>query len=282
MIYISSSCVKAEKIATSVEVLAKEGFLNIELSGGTQHYEGFEDDLLELKDKYKLNYLLHNYFPAPKKHFVLNLASPNSAIVEASTLHIKRALSLATKLDSKKYGIHAGFNIDIDVSEIGKLIKNKKIANTEEGIERFVKNFDKIQDFSQKTKLYIENNVISHSNYEEYQQKNPFLLVSSLGYEQLKKQLDFNLLLDIAHLQVSSKTLNLDYEKELTKLIPKSDYIHISDNDGFHDTNQPIKKDSLMYQLLQNHNLNNKTITLEVYSEINKIKKSYENIARLL
>ena len=60
MIYISTSCVKNNKIRGSVEELAMNGFQNIELSGGTEYYENFENDLFELKDKYRLNYRCHN------------------------------------------------------------------------------------------------------------------------------------------------------------------------------------------------------------------------------
>ena len=52
MIYISSSCVKNTKIKDSVEELATNGFKNIELSGGTEYYDNFENDLLKLKDKH--------------------------------------------------------------------------------------------------------------------------------------------------------------------------------------------------------------------------------------
>ena len=77
MIYISTACVRHKKISDSVKELAENGFLNIELSGGTDYYEGYIDDLLELQKKYKLNYICHNYFPPPKEHFVLakNIAS---------------------------------------------------------------------------------------------------------------------------------------------------------------------------------------------------------------
>ena len=78
MIFISTSCIKNNKIRDSVQELAENGFQNIELSGGTKFYENFENDLLELKDRYKLNYRCHNYFPPPKKPFVLNLASLNN------------------------------------------------------------------------------------------------------------------------------------------------------------------------------------------------------------
>ena len=49
MIYISTSCVKHSKIKDSVEELASNGFKNIELSGGTEYYENFEIDLIELR-----------------------------------------------------------------------------------------------------------------------------------------------------------------------------------------------------------------------------------------
>ena len=60
MIYISSSCIPNVKIKDSVQALALNGFKNIELSGGTHYYEGFENDLLEPKHKYNLSYRCHN------------------------------------------------------------------------------------------------------------------------------------------------------------------------------------------------------------------------------
>ncbi len=60
MIYVSSSCVKADTIQKAVLALVKEGFKNIELSGGTKYYDNFANDLLELKRRYNLNFLVHN------------------------------------------------------------------------------------------------------------------------------------------------------------------------------------------------------------------------------
>ena len=51
MIYISTSCIKADTIKESVISIAKEGFKNIELSGGTKYYPSYETDLMELKNK---------------------------------------------------------------------------------------------------------------------------------------------------------------------------------------------------------------------------------------
>ena len=94
MIYVSSSCVQHKKIKDSVLDLVSNGFKNIELSGGTEYYDGFEYELLELKDKYSLNYICHNYFPPPKEHFVLNLASQDHEVYTKTLNHLKQAIVL--------------------------------------------------------------------------------------------------------------------------------------------------------------------------------------------
>ena len=124
--YVSSACLKHEKIKDSVEELARNGFKNVELSGGTKYYRGYEEDLLGLKDQYDLNFLLHNYFPPPKEDFILNLASLNDAIYQKTLDHCERAILLARKLGSKKFGLHAGFFIDFAAKEVGKNISSSK------------------------------------------------------------------------------------------------------------------------------------------------------------
>ena len=109
MIFVSSSCVKNKKIKDSVEELAKAGFKNIELSGGTVFYENFENDLLELKEKYSLNYRCHNYFPPPKKSFVLNLASLSDDTFQMSFDHLEKVVALSNRLKADKFAFHAGF-----------------------------------------------------------------------------------------------------------------------------------------------------------------------------
>jgi len=48
MIFVSSSCVTHSRIVDSVKELVEHGFRNIELSGGTDYYNGYLDDLLTL------------------------------------------------------------------------------------------------------------------------------------------------------------------------------------------------------------------------------------------
>jgi sugar phosphate isomerase/epimerase len=252
------------------------GFKNIELSGGTEYYDGFEDDLLELKARYDLNYMCHNYFPPPKEHFVLNLASLNNEIYEKTLKHLTHAIELSKKIDANKFGFHAGFLVDIKVSEIGQRISKNDLYDKDMAIQRFCDGFQKLQNIAGDLDLYLENNVFSSTNFKTYNGKNFFMLTNYAEYEQLHKSIDFKLLLDIAHLKVSSQTLGFDFEDEISKMILQSDYIHVSDNDGSHDLNLALRSDSKLMALLKKQDLAFKDFTLEIYDQMDKIKESYE------
>ena len=90
------------------------------------------------------------------------------------------------------------------------------------------------------------------------------------------RKINFNLLLDVAHLKVSAKTLGLNFEDEFEKMMGVSNYIHISDNDGFHDLNNQLTKSSNLLSMLRQIDTKNKDFTLEIYDNMNVIKESYE------
>ena len=282
MIYVSSSCVRNKTIKDSVQELIDNGFNNIELSGGTEYYDGFDDDLLELKEKYNLNYICHNYFPPPKEHFVLNLASLNDEIYNKSFEHIKSAIELSKKLGAKRFGFHAGFFIDIKVSEIGKKITKVNLFDKQISIQKFCDGFEKLQNIADDLELYIENNVFSSTNANTYKNENLFMMTNGCEYKDLKSMIDFNLLLDVAHLKVSSKTLGLNFEDELNYMINQTNYVHISDNDAFHDLNHKLQKDSKLVKLLKKQDLKNKDFTLEIYDDMINIKGTYKILEDLL
>ena len=276
MIYVYSSCLKNTKIKDSVEELAINGFQNIELSGGTEYYENFENELLELKDRYGLNYQCHNYFPPPREHFVLNLASLNNNVFQDSFSHLQKSIRLSERLGAKKFAFHAGYFIDIKLNEIGKKLSRDNLFNESESVNRFCDAFQMLKDQAGDVELFIENNVFSAANAETYNSKNPFMMTNFEKYISLKERIDFKLLLDVAHLKVSAKTLELDFEDELTKMINVSNYIHISDNDGLHDSNNELRNPSNLLSMLSNSKTDGKDFTLEIYDGIDAIKSSHD------
>jgi sugar phosphate isomerase/epimerase len=275
MIYISTSCIKAKRIYSAIKILADEGFSNIEISGGTEYYNGYEKDLIQLQNEYNLNYLIHNYFPPPSTEFVLNLASQDESIFKKSIDHLLNAIALSKLLKADRYSFHAGFFLDLNPSEIGKDIKQRNFIKTNNSIERFCKGFNLLKNKAGTLKIYLENNVYSRINWKIFKDNNPFMLTNYKEYLELKRKIDFNLLLDVAHLKVSSNSLNLDFDHELENMMQESDYIHISENDGLEDQNNRLLENGGILSKLKNYDLRDKIITLEIYKSLNSIKESY-------
>tara|TARA_R110002153_G_scaffold113031_7_gene255292 strand:+ start:735 stop:1598 length:864 start_codon:yes stop_codon:yes gene_type:complete len=281
-IFVSSSCVNHGRIAQSVQMLAAKGFKHIELSGGTNLYPEWKSELMALKSELGLTYRCHNYFPPPKEHFVLNLSSHDKAERHRSIEHVLNVIELSSELEAPVYGIHAGFRLQPDTNKLGKAFTNVALQPESEAIELFAAAWERvnIRAVEMGVKLYVENNVLSAANRKTFTQGNPFLATDSASINKLHKATGAPLLLDIAHLKVSCNSLNLCFENELSTLIPQSDYLHFSDNNGMADTNHGLQRDSDIFKLLESVDLKGKTITLEVYD--GTLKDSYESTTALL
>lgn len=281
MIYVSTACLKNFATIDAVELLQKNGIRNIELSGCTNDLEDF-DVLIEAKSKYDLNYICHNYFFSTKEDFVLNLASLDDDIYQKTLAYFKNAIKLSNKLNSEKYGLHAGFFIDINVAEIGNKLKQKTLSDKDKLMQRFCYGFNILKKEAQGLELYIENNVISCGNLKTFNETNPLMLTNYEEYTELKKHISFKLLLDVGHLKVSANSLNLSFEDELDKLIGFSDYLHLSDNDALSDQNKYLTDNGNLLKLLKSYDLRNKIITLEIDGDCKNIKDSYNLMEMLI
>tara|TARA_B100000886_G_scaffold335772_1_gene293389 strand:- start:1502 stop:2359 length:858 start_codon:yes stop_codon:yes gene_type:complete len=276
MLYISSACIKSNNIVNSVKEIAKYGYKNIELSGGTKYLVGYEKELLRLKESLHLNYQIHNYFPPPKSPFMLNLCSNNELIIDKSLDLCSEALRISKIFKGTHYGIHAGFLIDFSYKEAGKRIKKRKLLDKYVAIKNFKESWAKLKERANGTKLYLENNVVSRTNFKTYG-TNPFLLTNYEDYIELKRHLDFNLLLDVAHLKVSANTLGLNFKEQLFKLLPFTDYVHLSDNNSLSDQNKGLKENSELIRYLKEFPFKKKTtFTFEIYSGINQVANSID------
>ena len=133
----------------------------------------------------------------------------------------------------------------------------KRVISNKLKIDR--SNFYPLYD---KNILSISDKPVRTVNIKEYEkyQNNPFLLTTRNDYENLSKSINFNLLLDVAHLKVSSNTLGRNFKEDLNFLYDKTDYLHLSSNDSLEDTNNNILADSDLVEFLKSKNLKKKTI----------------------
>ena len=128
--------------------------------------------------------------------------------------------------------------------------------------------------------LLIENNVISKKNLDLYK-TNPLLMTNTneTRFVMNNTPKNINLLVDVAHLKVSAKTLKFDKKRFLQDCSKWIQGYHLSDNDGNYDSNEVVKRKSWFWPYLKK-NIN--YYTLEVNSSNTKIllqqKKLIENM----
>lgn len=235
--YVSSIAFLGNPIGEMVRI-CEENHLNLEFSSGIP----FMDNMEEIYNRAILKKMPHNYFPAPKTPFVLNLASNNKKIREKSIEHCKNGLSLAKNSNAPFFAAHAGFCIDPNPEDLGKKISYSENFDENLHKELFIKSIIDIIKFAERFKIdfLIENNVLAPYNYDGV---NPFFCCDSLGINEIFESINhprLGLLLDTAHLKVSCNTLQLDLHSELIKIEGVIKGIHHSDNNGEVDDNSPL------------------------------------------
>ena len=240
-IYVSSVAFAGMQAEDMIDIVRQNGW-GLEFSSGMAYQEDMEGLFLEATVKR----MPHNYFPAPKVPFVLNLASSDETIRSISVNHCLNGLRIAKRSNSPFFAAHAGFCIDPDPALLGREIPFNSHFDREKNKELFLKSIEEILITAEQLELefLIENNVIAGFNYNN--NVNPFLCCESSEIEWLCNSFDnklFGILLDTAHLKVSCHTLSKDKISEFKSIQLFVKGIHHSDNDGTKDDNLPLTND---------------------------------------
>ena len=256
-----------------LQLAQAHNLINIELSSGLAHYPDALTTLEEANNQGNQHFLVHNYFPAPDIPFVLNIASLDPDGLNQTREFAKHALQLAKKLDSPFYSIHAGFAACLrpeHLGQPGRLASTLTAADIDRdtAYEVMIETTRQLADYASQLnlELLIENNVISPV-FLERMPINPLLLTEAKEILQFFKDVDrsnIGLLLDVAHARVSATAQNWSVE-EFVELV--SDHVrclHLSDNNGREDSNQPITNDSWFLPFLKEFKSND--IVIEVYN----------------
>lgn len=225
--------------------------LNIELSSGFTYHPDFLNQLNDIPSE-PLKYLVHNYFPPPSHPFVLNLASERRELLDASLRLCRQAIDLCGVLHCPFYSVHAGFALDLKPGDLGnpllqwKRAKNSFNRNT--ALDIFATSVMELAQYAQERNidLLVENNVTTAENID-VNGRSPLLLSRP---EEIQHFFDVccsrnvGLLLDVAHAKVSANAFKLQPEQFFELLGPYIKALHLSDNDGLRDSNQPFGRDA--------------------------------------
>ena len=267
MIFISTGGFKSDKSINAINKLLEKGIYDIELSGGKYEADQIKKIIKGKKLHNSLNLQVHNYFPPPPSPFVFNLGSLDEEISKISMHHALNSIKLASKLKSKYYSFHAGFLLDPQVKELGKKIKKRGTYDRETSKNIFIERVNTLAKFAETKNitLLIENNVLSSNNFEEFKE-NILLMVDEPECTEIMNKVRDNvkMLVDVAHLKVSSNSLNFDRISFLKKLDKWIFAYHLSDNNGKSDSNEKIRLDSWFWPYIKN---NLDYYSIEVYGE---------------
>lgn len=277
MIYVSSSCIKAKKISKVLEIYGNAGIKNIEFSGGTDFYPGIKEDLIELKEKFGFNYVCHAYFPPEKEDIVINLASCNDEVYEKSINHYENCIRLLSELKIGVLSVHAGMFIEPDPRQLGKELTAEIVYDKEISTIRFCEAYRNINKLCRENgiSLYLENHCLNRDNYKRFGKRKLLMLTDFTDYQDLGEKLEFNLLLDLAHLAVSCNTLGLDFMSECAKYVPYTKWLHLSHNDGIFDEHKPLTESGIVYSAYNKYFKNLECpMTLETHGSVEGVLES--------
>ena len=250
-IFVSTAFAKDNsKITEALLICKKANISNIEL--GSNHI--YENNFKKIIKQYNFRFIVHNYFPIPRKSFVVNIASSNKHIRNLSLRHIKKAINFCRETNSRLYSFHPGFIVDPIMASKSKknydfIWKNKNSnKNYNLAFKNMLSSLKKIVNFAKKKKVNI-----AIETEGSYRKKNFLLLQRPAEYNKLFKFFspnDLGINLNIGHLNLASRAFNFSKEKFVKMLKPYIVALELSHNNGFEDQHLPLQKGKWYWSII--------------------------------
>ena len=245
-IYFSTGAFASRKLPQILDDCLAEEIDKLELSGGVVFDPEFQRRVLHLRPS--IRFLVHNYFPPPKRPFVLNLASDEHDALEQSIEHCKNALLLSNTLEAPFYSVHSAFAARLRPEHLGSRILDAPPIPRQKAYQTFVSSVHELCKFASKLGigLLVENNVVAPFNLVDG--RNDLLLMATAD-EMLEFHADvghdaLGFLIDVGHVNVTARTLGFDRVSFIDRVAPFVRAFHLSENNGEEDENKPISSDA--------------------------------------
>ena len=199
-------------------------------------------------NEFPASWLVHNYFPAPTRPFVLNLASQHPVTLQRSREFCLEAIRFSAVLGAPFYSVHCGFLAEFDSESLGRRLDYTEICSYERGYTTFLASLHLLVPAAQAAgiRLLIEPNVVSSFNLVDG--RNLLLMLAEPHeFTRLLAELPdphLGILLDLGHLNVTAATLGFSTADFIEAVAPAIGAFHIHDNNGIADQHLPVTPDS--------------------------------------
>ena len=265
------------KVSDVLSLCNRENIYNIEL--GSNHT--YEKNFKKIIRQYDFRFIVHNYFPVPKKSFVVNIASLNKRIRNLSLQHVRRAINFCREINSKLYTFHPGFVVDPvtigrDKKNYDFIWKNKSSnKNYKPAFKNMLSSLKKIVNFAKGKKVRV-----AIETEGSFKKKNLLLMQKPSEYDELFKYFspnDLGINLNIGHLNLAANAFNFSKLALVEKLKPYISALELSHNDGLEDQHLPLKKNEWYWKMINDPDFSKIYKILEFRNtNIKKIKKVFK------
>ena len=250
-IFVSTTFAKDDsKISDVLAACKKENISNVEL--GSNHI--YEKNFKKIIQQYNFRFLVHNYFPIPRKSFVVNIASLNKHVRTISIQHAKKAINFCQSTNSELYTIHPGFLVDpINASRTKNnydfIWNNNNLSqNYNLAFNNMLSSLKKIVHFAKRKKIKV-----AIETEGSFKKKNLLLMQKPAEYKELFKYFkpnDLGVNLNIGHLNLASKAFKFSKFEFVKKLKQYILAIELSHNNGIEDQHLPLKRNEWYWKII--------------------------------
>jgi sugar phosphate isomerase/epimerase len=251
-IYMSSGAFRTRSVNGVIDETLRLGVKRIEMSSGLDHEPALETALRRGLSK-GLQFLVHNYFPAPAESKVLNLTASDPDGLKWSLDHCRYAIDLAVLVNCDFYSLHSGYAVALSPQMLGKpdvqaAAFGSTTVNRDAAYQLMISSVREVADYA-ATKgkaLLLENNVISPV-YLKRAPQNPLLMTDADEIVRFMTDVhrpNVGFLIDVGHTKVSATALGYDAHAFMDTVAPYIHALHLSDNDGQEDQNLPFSADA--------------------------------------
>ena len=239
--YVSSGAFAHRDVHAMLETCERRGIAGLELSSGLA-CDAEQWRAVRRAQARGLRVLVHNYFPAAAPPFVLNLGAADPEIRGRSLKLCRRAIELSNEVEAPFYSVHSAFAVEAQPEHLGADLGTARRIDRPACRALLVDALGELCDHARThgLGLAIENHVLTGANAANERDARLIGVTPDelLGILDEVGRTQLGVLLDFGHANVSARTLGADREAWVLALAPHALGFHVSDNDGFVDSNR--------------------------------------------
>ncbi len=240
-VFISTTnLTNSNSLAETLEIYHQAGIRAVELGSGHILFPGY----LETITGFPFDYSVHNYFPLTDPDHLVNIASVNCEQLDKTKNIARNAIAICSHLGGSIYGIHAGYRSDLDAQSLGRKLLVNEETTCDAAFRIMVETIQELCDFASEKAIdvLVENHVLAPFNLVDG--KNTLLLLCTaeeiVEFAKAVGRDNFGMLIDLAHLKVTAKTLEFDPYQFIQSVSPWIKLFHLSENNGLSDLGLPF------------------------------------------